>query len=368
LTKAHIEEKNKGIDSKFILYPFIDVYDQEISNEFSLEIAQAYRNMAGLGYITKESALSQFIELKKINDRDTSKISYLIGYLFEILDWEYIGTETLKEEFEFSFTVIRNLKKGKLIVAIKGTNPESSQIFVEGLENWGEAYFREPKSNIIIMRYFHKLYQRIQNTLLEYIQKASDPSIKQIIFVGHSLGGAMSSIAALDLVRSGVIKKTSISPVLITYGQPRTGNYAFANEVFKNVPVILRYTNQKDIVPTIPTCVKTIPVIGLCRNEFGKSDLDAELNEYTPRPYSYNFYKFFPWHIRGQFTILDDNITIKEECTNKCENENKCSIINMDIRLSYHSNYFGNKISDFPKPEIMPYSSKYFRGLDIIEG
>jgi hypothetical protein len=169
----------------------------------------------------------------------------------------------------------------------------------------------------------------------------------------------MASLAAFDLVKSGAIKTSSISPVLITYGQPRTGNYAFANELVKSIPVVLRFANIYDIIPIFPLCVKTIPMIGTCKNEFRKKDLDPKLNEYVPEPYSYLFYKFYPWHFRGLLTIQNDNESILPQCTDKSEAERECNLPTLDHLLKYHCEYFGFSITDFPNPEVMPYIRIY---------
>lgn len=74
----------------------------------------------------------------------------------------------------------------------------------------------------------------------------------QVFVTGHSLGGAMASIAATDLA----IKKI-VTPVLYTFGQPRTGDSTFAQLTAKNVPRSYRVVNANDPVPHLPLCKKT---------------------------------------------------------------------------------------------------------------
>ena len=54
----------------------------------------------------------------------------------------------------------------------------------------------------------------------------------QVIFCGHSLGGALAEHAALDSVLVGLTQiqepngsEFAGSPLLYTYGEPRIGNY-----------------------------------------------------------------------------------------------------------------------------------------------
>ncbi len=130
------------------------------------------------------------------------------------------------------------------------------------------------------MKYFNELYNTIENGFVASFERSKHPDIKQYIFVGHSLGGAMASVALFDLVKQGKLSTdtTNKSPVLITYGQPRTGNFMFANEVRKMAPVIYRHVNDNDLVPGVPDCVKKA---GKCVNEYELTNIDTNENTYT---------------------------------------------------------------------------------------
>jgi hypothetical protein len=77
------------------------------------------------------------------------------------------------------------------------------------------------------------------------------------IFTGHSLGGALTTHAALDMILSGVIPKEQA--VVYNFGSPRVGNYDFAQAVVDNIPNIYRLQHYKDIVPHLPPCVAVDP-------------------------------------------------------------------------------------------------------------
>ena len=68
---------------------------------------------------------------------------------------------------------------------------------------------------------------------------------------GHSMGGALAHIAALDLHELFCRRVTRIS--LITFGSPRVGNAAFAALLEKHVKRSIRFVNKKDAVPGQPT-------------------------------------------------------------------------------------------------------------------
>jgi len=75
-------------------------------------------------------------------------------------------------------------------------------------------------------RYKDYLREDFQTTLKENVHKYSDYTF---VFTGHSLGGAMTTHAALDSVLSEIVPKSKV--VLYNYGSPRVGNYAYAEAV-----------------------------------------------------------------------------------------------------------------------------------------
>ncbi len=68
----------------------------------------------------------------------------------------------------------------------------------------------------------------------------------KIVVTGHSLGGAVGTIAAANLRRDGY------DADLYTYGSPRVGNGAFADFVTKQRGAEYRVTHLNDLVPRLP--------------------------------------------------------------------------------------------------------------------
>ncbi|PIN14365.1 Triacylglycerol lipase [Handroanthus impetiginosus] len=65
---------------------------------------------------------------------------------------------------------------------------------------------------------------------------------------GHSMGGAMAAFCGLDLRLSLGEQNVHV----MTFGQPRIGNAAFASYYSKVVPNTIRVTHEHDIVPHLP--------------------------------------------------------------------------------------------------------------------
>ncbi|CAA3014607.1 lipase-like isoform X2 [Olea europaea subsp. europaea] len=100
----------------------------------------------------------------------------------------------------------------------------------------------------------HGFYSAYYNTtlrpgVLNAVKEAMDSYGKiNIIVTGHSMGGAMAGFCGLDL--SLALGKQNVQ--VMTFGQPRIGNAAFASYYSQVVPNTIRVTNGHDIVPHLP--------------------------------------------------------------------------------------------------------------------
>ena len=56
------------------------------------------------------------------------------------------------------------------------------------------------------------------------------------VWAGHSLGGALATLAAYDVRALGKSYNCTTPVTCITFGAPRTGNHAFARDLEEMVP------------------------------------------------------------------------------------------------------------------------------------
>jgi len=91
-------------------------------------------------------------------------------------------------------------------------------------------------------------------------------------FTGHSLGGALATLAAIDAATAGIIPISQTSPQLYTYGSPRVGNWVFAEAVSKLIPVMFRIVHFNDIVPHVPLC-QGEPITKCLNNNYGAAPI-----------------------------------------------------------------------------------------------
>lgn len=69
-----------------------------------------------------------------------------------------------------------------------------------------------------------------------------------LVITGHSLGGAVANMLALDVAVNAPVARLE----LYTLAAPKTGDVEFLNRFTANVPVSYRVFNEPDIVPKLP--------------------------------------------------------------------------------------------------------------------
>lgn len=123
-----------------------------------------------------------------------------------------------------------------------------------------------------IRKYFRKTNKKLENkSIQEAIKEFYESEIAKhknthIYITGHSLGGALATIAGLDLVASnlglkeGIKKEKIVNPIhLYTFASPRVGDNIFAdkyNELINDGHIqVHRFANTEDLVTNIPFSV-----------------------------------------------------------------------------------------------------------------
>ncbi|XP_002970314.2 probable feruloyl esterase A [Selaginella moellendorffii] len=143
----------------------------------------------------------------------------------------------------------RNL--GAIVMAFRGTQESSVQNWVEDL------YFRQLDFHYpgcVDAMVHHGFYSAYHNTTLRpRVLAAAHALVGQhkdlkLMITGHSMGGAMATFAALDLVVNHKLENVHV----VTFGQPRVGNPAFADYYRAMVPDTIRMTHAHDLVPHLP--------------------------------------------------------------------------------------------------------------------
>ncbi|KAI8946218.1 extracellular lipase [Xylaria longipes] len=105
-------------------------------------------------------------------------------------------------------------------------------------------------SGCLVHSGFATAWDEISDTVIGAVQaaKSANPSYK-IVFTGHSLGAAVSSLGAAYARQQG------LAIDIINYGSPRVGNAAFAQFLSDQPGVEYRVTHLDDPVPRLPPIV-----------------------------------------------------------------------------------------------------------------
>lgn len=139
-----------------------------------------------------------------------------------------------------------------IVVAFRGTQDAS-------LRNWiTDLYFplktvynaTNPTNETIevhagFLAAYKRLAPQVRDAVVTLRQKL--PSYR-VMVTGHSLGAALSTICALDLVEHRFAQNVSV----INFGNPRVGNEGWANYYDLMVPESIRVVNNRDVVPALP--------------------------------------------------------------------------------------------------------------------
>lgn len=136
---------------------------------------------------------------------------------------------------------------GDIIIAFKGSSAPKD--FLEDARILRDTIMEASGGKVEVHAGFHADFAAIHVAVLAAVrsQLAIQPAAK-IYVTGHSLGGALAILCALEFSRQGL----PIAAVF-TFGQPRVGNKNFAVLYDDGLrDITFRIVNQNDIVPRTP--------------------------------------------------------------------------------------------------------------------
>ncbi|UVI31136.1 lipase family protein [Paenibacillus spongiae] len=103
----------------------------------------------------------------------------------------------------------------------------------------------------------HRGFTDIYLSARERIFKLLDalPNDKPLFITGHSLGGALATLAACDVASN----RSHDQLIVYTYASPRVGDPKFVRNYNAIVPIHVRVQNDFDVVPYLPPLVYQSP-------------------------------------------------------------------------------------------------------------
>ena len=231
--------------------------------------------------------------------------------------------------------LLRNSQK-ELIIGFSGTMG-TSQLITEILEAFPVSYGIHDVSGATVFDYNNKKYfinkmyfyahyvnafrDDLLNKTQEYLQKYQGYSL---VFVGHSLGGALTIHAAADVILSGLTNKTDV--YVYTYGQPRVGNPAFNDAWMPKVKEFYRLVHYRDLVSHIPPCMRGI----------------------SSECYHDGILPFYPYH-SPQEIFYDADFNTFKRCNETNGEDINCSDDIFNTSIDDHLHYFGIGVGQYRK-------------------
>ncbi|KAJ3355057.1 hypothetical protein GGF32_002200 [Allomyces javanicus] len=150
--------------------------------------------------------------------------------------------------------VAYNASRNTVMVAFRGSSNVAN--WIDNLEFGKITYpFTVPatfKSKPKVHKGFVDAYNEVRPSLLQALATAKSryPTAK-ITITGHSLGGAIATLAAADLAASGVVAASRVK--LTVFNSPRVGTSEFSDLVGSlNLARVARYVEENDIVSHLP--------------------------------------------------------------------------------------------------------------------
>eukprot|EP00743_Colponemidia_sp_Colp-15_P003795 GILK01004094.1.p1 GENE.GILK01004094.1~~GILK01004094.1.p1 ORF type:complete len:356 (+),score=42.02 GILK01004094.1:41-1108(+) len=244
--------------------------------------------------------------------------------------------------YSTQYFVGHNDETKEIVLSFRGTNPPT-QLLDEIKQPGGAIFHHIPGA--LVLSYFMDAYNlladHVKFTMKSLLQKYPD---YKLFITGHSMGGSLGVIAAMDLVGWEILDPAKTSVTIYTFGEPRTGNFIFAQAFKKAFPDSFRVVRDRDVVPHIPPCSK-----GGSWNPLHQCEQSA---------YGINW---GPYHHPGEIWY-DTNMENFKECQGEPWGEDQsCSdgLYVMD-GVYQHSEYFGIWFSHFCNAAAnMPIQAQY---------
>jgi len=133
-------------------------------------------------------------------------------------------------------------------VVFRGTHASSLENWVDDL-NFAHTVPYPTIPNAFVHSGFYSSWISVRQqvlTALKLVYTKIEPT--EFYFSGHSLGAAISVLAAVDIGYS-----LNVPITCYNYGDPRVGNAEFAAYFDEHIDTTYRIVNQADIVPHLPT-------------------------------------------------------------------------------------------------------------------
>ncbi|XVF29235.1 hypothetical protein REPUB_Repub15cG0103600 [Reevesia pubescens] len=169
------------------------------------------------------------------------------------------------ETTDTQVAIWRDTARRRLVIAFRGTEQARWKDLLTDLmlapaglnpERIGGDFKQEVQVHSGFLSAYDSVRIRIISLIkasIGYIDEITEPLHRwQVYVTGHSLGGALATLLALELSSSQLAKSGAISVTMYNFGSPRVGNRRFAEVYNEKIKDSWRIVNHRDIIPTVP--------------------------------------------------------------------------------------------------------------------
>uniref|UniRef100_A0AC35TMK6 Lipase_3 domain-containing protein n=1 Tax=Rhabditophanes sp. KR3021 TaxID=114890 RepID=A0AC35TMK6_9BILA len=210
------------------------------------------------------------------------------------------------------FSGVNHMDKS-IIISFRGSYG-NQQILLEGVDSIFLKKMSWPTGGEVA-HYFGNAFnmmwaEGLKDDLLAL--KNNYPDYKEIWFTGHSLGGALASLAAATIIHMGYASADNV--VVYTQGEPRVGDHAYARGFDALLKYDYRVVHKHDPIPHVPFELKKLDYFHHKQEIWYDNDMST-----------------------AQYTVCPGD-----------ESDN-CSNRYLDLAPADHAIYYGKHMNDFGK-------------------
>ncbi|VVB01295.1 unnamed protein product [Arabis nemorensis] len=231
---------------------------------------------------SKREKLSGLVNIEGADEKNAEEMKTLFSSAESAMEaWAMLATALghpsfIKSEFEklcfldndstdTQVAIWRDARRKRVVIAFRGTEQTKWKDLQTDLmlvpvglnpERIGGDFKQEVQVHSGFLSAYDSVRIRIISMLkmaIGYIDDVAEREDKWHVYVtGHSLGGALATLLAIELASSQLAKRGEITVTMYNFGSPRVGNKKFAEVYNQKVKDSWRVVNHRDIIPTVP--------------------------------------------------------------------------------------------------------------------
>lgn len=246
------------------------------------KVSEKNGGSGGRDNFSKNEKLSGLVNVDGEDEKNAEEMKTLFSSAESAMEaWAMLATALghpsfIKSEFEklcfldnditdSQVAIWRDARRKRVVIAFRGTEQTKWKDLQTDLmlvpvglnpERIGGDFKEEVQVHSGFLSAYDSVRIRIISLLklaIGYIDDVAEREDKWHVYVtGHSLGGALATLLAIELASSQLAKRGAITVTMYNFGSPRVGNKKFADVYNQKVKDSWRVVNHRDIIPTVP--------------------------------------------------------------------------------------------------------------------